>query len=283
MTKEEFLENENVVGFIDFFTEKWFEEFNFNLMRKVNGNHRPAISLPILSIKDAKENYLWPYSVINNHSDNNFNRKGTTYEQSNTVLNYAKSLLLNQMGLLEDENSLKNGTGIILEWGGVFKKGNRLKVIDQNYSLTRDYNEVKQKWSNINTNINFDLNDSFNFVSNAGFTKVYSVLLNDFIIYDSRVAVAIAYLLDKYFDGQIPEILKIFIPPSYGNENTILRRRVNNAFKSTNSSSKKHFYSNVIANLIIKKAVDKISENDNEINLREIEAALFMIGYDIRN
>ena len=67
MTKEEFLENENVVGFIDFFTEKWFEEFNFNLMRKVNGNHRPAISLPILSIKDSC--ILTPFNLTDSIND----------------------------------------------------------------------------------------------------------------------------------------------------------------------------------------------------------------------
>jgi hypothetical protein len=251
-------------------------------MRKDNGKRNPAIAIPIQSLKDAKEKYLWKYYVNSNFAENNFDCTGHTYEKSNAVLSYSKTLLL-ENSVLREEKSIKRGTGIILEWGGVFKKGNRIKVNDQNYSLTNDYNEVKQKWENIKNGNHFNLNDNFKFVSNAGFTKVYSVLLNEYIIYDSRVAVSIAYLVDKYFSGQIPEILKIYIPPSYGTGDAILRRAVNNVFKSTNGSSKKHFYSNVLVNLILKEVHDKIRGTDEKINLREIEAALFMIGYDIRN
>ena len=49
-------------------------------------------------------------------------------------------------------------------------------------------------------------------IMNSGFTKIYSLYINDFIIYDSRVGAALCYLVKLYCieqkQGGVPSLLK---------------------------------------------------------------------------
>ena len=87
-------------------------------------------------------------------------------------------------------------------------------------------------------------------------------------------------MIELCFGNNIPEILKIYIPASKVADKT--KRHVNNAFRSTYQNDSKHFYSNVISSLLVKQTLKLIIEFDPSVKLRDLEAALFMIGYDIR-
>ena len=282
MNIKEIYSDQQFLKLVDSISIMWESNFDFKLKRRINGKSRPPVENVLKSIKEARELYLWPYSVKSDELTSKALVKGTSFEESMKVLSFSKDLIISN-NKLQNEESIKEGTRIIFQWGGVYKSGNRLKANDKKYSLAKDYEEVIKYWNYIKNGKEFNVNDKFKFESNAGFTKVYSLILEDFIIYDSRVSVALAYLIDKILGNDIPDFLKLFIPPSYGNGEAKDRRIVNPIFKPTNSNKKRHFYSNVISNLLLKRVLDNIHLKQKDITLRDIEAALFMIGYDIRN
>ena len=279
LNKVKLLEDNDVKEFIKFLAEKWDKGLKFNVVIKRGSK---AGSILIDSLKDMLDNYYWKYSI--NTSPKDFpkdSNDGSTLNESEAVLTYCKNKLINNKGLNTNLDELRIGTEIVFRWGGVFKKGNRIKATDKNYDLQKDYKEVIQKWNDINLkNADFSSRDTFDFTSNAGFTKVYSLILPDFIIYDSRVSVALAYLINLCFNGNIPEILNIYIPAPMGNTE---RRIVNSSFLPTNQNNSRHFYSNVIASLLLSESLKLISNNNNTVKLRDLEASLFMMGYDVRD
>jgi hypothetical protein len=111
--------------------------------------------------------------------------------------------------------------------------------------------------------------------------------LSDYIIYDSRVAAAFALLIQQYFNSNNKEfnsVLKLDIPKGRESANSEDRRDIGDNFGTFTKDYKKHFSSNVKASWLLSKTVEKVKESnpDSKIKLRELEAALFMIGYDIR-
>jgi len=282
MKVKEIYSDQQFIKLVDAISIMWDSNFDFKLKRKLNGKNRPPSINVIKSIKEARELYLWPYSIQSEVLNSNALVKGISFEDSMKVLSLAKDLIISNYKL-QNEESIKKGTRIIFQWGGVYKSGNRLKTNDNGYSLAKDFQEVITYWNQIRAGKEFYKNDNFEFESNAGFTKVYSLILEDFIIYDSRVSVALAYLIEKILGSDIPDYLKLFIPSSYGEGDAKDRRIVSPIFKPTYSNKKRHFFSNAISNLILIEVLKKIKKKHAGITLRDLEAALFMIGYDIRN
>lgn len=121
--------------------------------------------------------------------------------------------------------------------------------------------------------------------SNAGFTKIYAFIRpEEFIIYDSRVAAALAYFIILYCESKqyesVPRHLQIRVAEAKGNSCRVFNVAGLKFKKWTNSQN--HAESNVFANWIITEAFKKARKSkSNQFNdIREIEAALFMIGYD---
>jgi hypothetical protein len=127
------------------------------------------------------------------------------------------------------------------------------------------------------------------FRMNSGFTKIYALLSPDtFIIYDSRVAAALAHLIVLFCQKQglteIPVLLqKIKLMEAQGEACRIVAvANTKLSFLNLNSNQRNHAISNVFANWLVSEAykLAKESKNNKFINLREVEAALFMLGYD---
>jgi hypothetical protein len=141
----------------------------------------------------------------------------------------------------------------------------------------------------------------FGLRSNAGFSKIYSLCFDDFIIYDSRVAAALGMLITRYWITKamhartslapLPESLSLVWmagPPGSErnpNENQLGVR----AFPRT-TTHYRHLISNVRANWMLKSALQnshfekivKARPHQFPVTpLRALEAALFMIGYDL--
>lgn len=140
--------------------------------------------------------------------------------------------------------------------------------------------------------------------SNAGFTKIYSLLFEDFAIYDSRVAAALGMLIVRYCAHerleQVPASLALVWmsgrtprDPSTG----ALRNPSAESFTfarcrgAPDRISHMHIRSNVLANSLLSDALPGSEFNqavlDDPIRfpvtpMRALEAALFMIGYDLR-
>lgn len=285
MKKQEFLKDPEVKKFIAFLADKWKSGFEFKIGIKEKKN-RQAYYKTVYSIREAYENYLWEYSIVKTNLvlPKEILLKASTLKRSERILDHSKDKLIIDGKLNTNEQELRDASEIILRWGGVYKSGNKEKIEDRNYNLIKTYSDVMHEWYSINNDVHkeFSPDAIIDFPSNAGFTKIYSLLLNDFIIYDSRVSVALAYLLEICFDNKIPNSLKLFIPPPA--VVIVEKRAVHPFFKPTNHSKpSQHFYSNVKSSLLLLETIKIINQDDLPVTLRQMEAALFMIGYDIRN
>jgi hypothetical protein len=118
---------------------------------------------------------------------------------------------------------------------------------------------------------------------NSGWSKIYSLLLDDFIIYDGRVGAAIASLVKLKFGKNIPDELKFRTGEGYG---SAVKRRTVEGFHQIPTSKKDrkiHLSCNIKANWLLKEVLNKNSSSKFGTDLKKLEAALFMFGYDVRN
>lgn len=136
--------------------------------------------------------------------------------------------------------------------------------------------------------------------SNAGFTKIYALVFDDFVIYDSRVAAALGMLVVRWWARKSPTIKRrSLIPPplqfchlpAMGEAN---RDPNTNALHISGfprcTSQLQHLRSNIRANWLLTRAL-RGTHFEAQIRarfahlpvhpLRALEGALFMIGYDL--
>jgi hypothetical protein len=276
MNKIEFLQNREVSKFV-----QW-------LIQKANGteglqhsyvNQRTGTQWNCSSIFNAYEGYRWPFST--SFSDGTI-IQGESYSESETLLNTLAKQLRDALNN-NDEKVLKEVSITILGWGKVINR-NRDKVRDiPNYA-----NYLSQVKKQLNPE-NVNLNDSFISIHmNSGFTKIYSLLMDSFIIYDSRVGAALGYLVRIFMESNIsslgnsvPEQLRF----AYGMpRNTNINRNPSSnemRFPVLRGDSKFHTKNNIRANWILQEVANNSIFNQCASPLRALEAALFMIGYHI--
>jgi hypothetical protein len=140
--------------------------------------------------------------------------------------------------------------------------------------------------------------------SNAGFTKVYSLLFDDFAIYDSRVAASLGAFIAAFhcankWKFQCQELRLGYMPArAYPGTPPHLRNPSHPpcTFPSVSTRPEMHLWSNVRANWILMEALSGTRFEEEVLNkwppktgsakvtpLRALEAALFMIGYELKN
>ena len=119
---------------------------------------------------------------------------------------------------------------------------------------------------------------------NAGFTKIYSMLVDGFIIFDSRVAAALAALIRIFADHAdlvaIPLPLRIALPPGRAG----VRHVPGFPLAVAGSSGIPAFASsNIRASWLVGEMAQRgrFADVSSELRGRALEAALFMIGYTV--
>ncbi|TIC80338.1 hypothetical protein [Crenobacter intestini] len=125
--------------------------------------------------------------------------------------------------------------------------------------------------------------------SNAGTTKVHSLLLPDFVIYDSRVAAALAWLVWRWSQEQgyaMPEALRFacMAPKSRKLCRTPDSRQMPYfAASGAVRQHHKHAQWNLRANWLVAEVLAKAKRQRPGFSWRsrELEAALFVMGYDL--
>lgn len=133
----------------------------------------------------------------------------------------------------------------------------------------------------------------------AGYSKVYAMMLDDFPIYDSRVACALTSLIRFYCEAKemedVPEILRLMVTPNKGKSNRDPSTRRYKFRKSggrnvQNRMQRRAWYrahyasSNVRAAWILRELVDRAGVSGGWPAGREllaIQSALFMVGYQV--
>jgi len=154
---------------------------------------------------------------------------------------------------------------------------------------------------------------------NAGFTKIYSLLLDDFLIYDSRVAAALGMLIVDLCRSNsrqtVPERLRFLRMDARPKRDPDSNRRVPAQLRnpdfgllrfSAQRSDAAYLVHNIRAGWLLRDAIERIPIADRLSQLipddakcspgaaccaqpqpprlsalRAVEAALFMIGYDL--
>lgn len=129
---------------------------------------------------------------------------------------------------------------------------------------------------------------------NAGWTKYYALALPRHIIYDGRVGAALGFLVRRYLERLPLEVQPTCVPEKLrflwagGEGNAKLRdpsagRYVFDQLSYTPQESITWARVNVQANWILSEACEKASADwcSGPDGLRRLEAALFMLGYDL--
>ncbi len=125
--------------------------------------------------------------------------------------------------------------------------------------------------------------DNMNMITliGSGYSKIYACILNDFPIYDSRVACALTYLIwlfcrDKALD-EVPIQLRLGVPADIGDKGRRPR-----GFPNATSSPRLYAESNLKAAWLLGELSrhGPFDALPSERRVMAIQSALFMIGYE---
>jgi hypothetical protein len=281
MNKQNYLENNTIIDFINWLTPRISGERKFYHQYL---NSRNNTIWKCNSIYNAYENYSWPFNC--SLPDNGKNN-GSSYNDSEKVLMVIGERLKQSLKRQDREGLLAYCLSI-LEWGGVIRSNKlRLQGMGKNIVPYFENTVIKLNPKNANTR-----NDFSDVIMNSGFTKIYSLLIDDFIIYDSRVGAALGLLVKQYLTDRsinyIPDVLDFAYGnarPTKSDAGKINRRNPSNniyKFKALNNDDQKHIKNNICANWLLKKLSEQSKFRLAANPIRALESALFMIGYSVR-
>ena len=139
---------------------------------------------------------------------------------------------------------------------------------------------------------NVNLTDDFSeILMNSGFTKIYSLLMDNFVIYDSRVGAALGLIIKEFLTEKnilkIPKELNFAYGnarPTKGDNNTKNKRNPSTEtykFSVLRNNNIHHTINNIKANWLLREIADNSIFKQEENPIRTLEAALFMIGYSV--
>jgi hypothetical protein len=286
MTKEDYLNTKEIQLFIDWILPKISVHNGFCHSYT---NRRNNKKWHCNNIYNAYENYEWAFSSY--LPIKNEKIKGKNFEVSAGFLNEIKKGMLSSIKK-NDHSTLIKYSNSLLKWGGVTQR-NSQKIKDLGSTIVPYYQFIEEKLNPENV----DLNDDFNGINmNSGFTKIYAVLIPDFVIYDSRVGAALGLLVKKFLEEsnneKIPESLNFSYGRARSTKNDYNSHNLRNSrdpssdkfvFTCLNNNPIRHIKNNIQANWLLKEIAMRSKFRNTPTPLRALEAALFMIGYDVRN
>lgn len=125
----------------------------------------------------------------------------------------------------------------------------------------------------------------FEIIWSSGWTKVYSFINNDILIYDSRVSAFLNHTLTydiAYNEEQLIELKKLTkylfnFQGAEKRERLVDKERYD--FKNSNPKGLNGFNSNLISSWIIELLKEKLEINQD---IRLFERAFFMLGFDLK-
>lgn len=235
------------------------------------------------SVFDAYENYEWQFICV---LPTTGKERGSTFSENAKIL----KILECEMGAAIKDNNhskLQEYSLAVLKWGGV-TNGNESRIKKMGEDLV---SYLKDSIVRLDP-VTVDTNDDFSGVTmNSGFTKLYSLIIEDFVIYDGRVGAALGLFVKKYLTEKniesIPEELKFAYGKARSSKSEVgllnSRNPSDDKYKFpafTNDHLKRIKY-NIYANWLLKELAEKSIFNTEQNSLRALESALFMIGYSV--
>lgn len=231
------------------------------------------------SLFDAYERYSWPFSVT--LPGETGPTRGRTFAENLEVLSHLADTL--GSSARDDDADLFLAASIaVVDWGGV--RGNRRRLQQLGADALRTIKSSAEQLDPATADTS-QLDQVIDM--NAGFSKIYSLLLDGFPIYDSRVAAALSYLVRLYCEDTglqtVPSALAFSLPawrgdvrrdPSAGG---LMFRRL------WPGHPERYADSNLRAAWLLGEAsrLGPFGHIPGSGALRALESALFMIGYSL--
>jgi hypothetical protein len=241
------------------------------------------------SIYAAYENYCWPFRYEDPDSGNDV--RGSSLKENLESLSRLSQGL--REGIQDNDNeACKMYCLAILKWGGV-RNNNDKWMTGLGNDLCRYLISVKSRLG-ADLAVNQYYSDSFRM--NSGFTKIYALYIDEFIMYDGRVGAALGLMVRIFCEENdlrdIPKELAFawergrtttYEPSSLNRRNPSNERYV---FPKLNNNPRRHFENNIRANWllwdVLSKTKSQFGRLDRDVQMLALESALFMIGYDVR-
>jgi hypothetical protein len=235
------------------------------------------------SVYCAYENYYWKTNDPLN------NKVITSLSENESCLDALKKRLHDAIKT-NDADQCLDTCEKILQWGGVERYKVATLIRSRLGKALPSYLQAICTFlsnQNLTTDCIFNFNDgneNYELEVDSGTTKIYSLLAPNWIIYDGRVGAALGFLVNKWANEEktvIPDVLKF----SWGYEQ---RRNPNTdkklifpKFGSGIDRFKHNLYANWLCNHILALNLDNPFKKTSRPD-RALEAALFMIGYCVR-
>jgi len=272
--RADYLALPEVQGFTKYLAGLIKDQNNFS-HKYVNRRSKRVFSFS--SLDDALNQYSWPEGK-------------NDYKKTELVLADLRSQL--RLSLAQRDEAMALAACLsVFRWGGVYAHNGPWLI---NYASTHSVLELLEIASSELTSetVNTKLFSRDQLRMNAAFTKVYSLIIDDFLIYDSRVAAALCMIIVRYLEAEghqaLPVALNLYTMPAKEGPNAASpKNRDPNTkrfvFSKMHAREDCHALSNVKANILVSEAlgVDGFAGYPRSSSVRAVEAALFMVGYDL--
>lgn len=282
MRKADYLNNIDVSAFVDWLARELERPSLTHRYTQPNG-----ITLTFSGLDSAFQQYDWAFRFVDPAERTH---QGRTFTESAGALATLRSGLATHLSTKPiNDRAVCDWACSVMAWGGV-TNGNVAWLRANVTQLTEEIETVRAILSQNDDNLAL-LRPIRRF--NAGMTKVYSLLVPDFIIYDSRVAAALAWLVVMWCqqnDRSLPDLLAFPCMPPKEGENPKIRKSRNPStnglqFPAMRGNVRRHAQWNLRASWILRECLDRSKETVFHAmapdDLRALEAALFMWGYDL--
>jgi len=286
MRRSEFVSDYHVNGFIQWIAQRMDAPGVFHHSYYLKKIHR---FWECNSIYAAFEKYAWDFSFLS--LTTNELATGNTFYETQAITKIISQHL--KEGLKNDDSTTcRNCCLDILKWGGV-KRHNDVKISDLGDSLSNYLTNVRTKLRSDRSSGEYYSTGIF---INSGFTKIYSLFVEDFIMYDGRVGAALGLLVRMYCEENnlpcIPDSLKFawgrgkesqFVSSDYNRRNPSSDKFV---FPELLNNPQSHLECNIRANWLLKeitlRTTTKFSNLRPDDQTTALQSALFMIGYCVK-
>lgn len=227
------------------------------------------------SLGEAYGKFEWSYST--QLPDEHQRRRGSSLGENMDVLDRLRSLL-RQSRLRNDVNGFYAAATATLDWGGI-RNSRKLPALGTNALRTLCLAADQLDPASADTGKLEAVTQM-----NSGFSKVYSLLLDRFPIYDSRVACALASLVHKYcHEKKLPSVpveLAFGLPTSRNPDRRDPSCSKFNFPRLLPGDAQHYAISNLrSAWLLGKLAKQPFCDVPGERRVLALQSALFMIGY----
>jgi len=240
---------------------------------------------------EARETYEWDFSFRCPGAASD--TRGYTYADSENALRVLRKGLKEVVDMtispINADTKTRDWSKAVVQWGGVTNRNANWLDAHTN-GLTKRLADTARLLSRQDDSMTSLRADVGRF--NAGMTKIYSLLVDDFIIFDSRVAGTLAWFVALWCHTSgracVPPLLRVRCLRAKEHAAAKVRKVRNPTcshfyFPWVNTQSQ-HAHWNLRASWILSSAVStaKASNFSGESQpLRALEAAFFMWGYDL--